>query len=80
MLFRLHFASFIHVDYKAQQQISALVAKRGKSLDSVLQKYNNLAASMDPPKPALTWQDVTDLNFLSDIVLLRGQEDIREKP
>ncbi|KAF8311110.1 uncharacterized protein EI90DRAFT_3138775 [Cantharellus anzutake] len=67
-------------DYKARQQISALVAKRGKSLQSILEKYNNMAASMNPPKPSLTWQDVTDLNFLSDIVLLRGREDIRDKP
>ncbi|KAF8311412.1 uncharacterized protein EI90DRAFT_2953931, partial [Cantharellus anzutake] len=66
-------------DYKTRQHISTLVAKRGKSLQSTLQKYNTLAASLNPPKPSLTWQDVTDLHFLSDIILLRGREDIRDK-
>ncbi|KAF8315762.1 uncharacterized protein EI90DRAFT_2946067, partial [Cantharellus anzutake] len=66
--------------YKAQQQISALVTKRGKSLQSTLQKYNTLVATMNPPKPSLTWTQVTDLNFLSNIVILWGREDMQEKP
>ena len=35
---------------------------------------------MDPPKPSLTWKDVTDLNFLADIILLCGCDNIWEKP
>ena len=35
---------------------------------------------MNPPKPKLTWVNVTSLDFISDIVILRGREDIRDKP
>ncbi|KAF8311020.1 uncharacterized protein EI90DRAFT_2868245, partial [Cantharellus anzutake] len=67
-------------DYKARQQILSLVAKQGKTLNSTLEKYNNLASTMDPLKPRLSWEDVTSLEFISDIVILRGRDDVREKP
>lgn len=67
-------------DYKARQQILSLVAKRGKTLGSTLDKYNALAATMDPPKPRLSWEDVTSLEFVSDIVVLQGRDDVRKKP
>ncbi|KAF8332283.1 uncharacterized protein EI90DRAFT_3122714 [Cantharellus anzutake] len=70
----------ISTDYKARQQILSLVSKRGKTLQSTINKYNALAASMSPPRTKLTWKEVTDLNFISDIVTLCGREDIREKP
>ncbi|KAF8314885.1 uncharacterized protein EI90DRAFT_2947410 [Cantharellus anzutake] len=67
-------------DYKARQQILSLVAKQGKTLNSTLEKYNNLASTMDPPKPRLSWEDVTSLEFISDIMILWGHDDVREKP
>src|SRR5260370_5463783 len=57
-----------------------LVARQGKSLQSIIDKYNKLVASMNPPKPSLMWKDVTNLDFLSDIILLCSHEDIQEKP
>ena len=39
-----------------------------------------LAASMKPPKPKLAWVNVTSLDFISDIVILHGCEDIHDKP
>ncbi|KAF8331681.1 uncharacterized protein EI90DRAFT_3016252 [Cantharellus anzutake] len=60
--------------------LSIPYTKRGKTLQSTINKYNALAASMSPPRTKLTWKEVTDLNFISDIVTLRGREDIREKP
>ena len=32
---------------------------------------------MDPPKPELTWGEVTDLNFLTYLKILRGRDDVR---
>src|SRR5260370_9894182 len=57
-----------------------LVARQGKSLQSNIDKYNKLVASMNPPKPSLMWKDIMNLNFLSNIVLLHSHEDIWEKP
>ncbi len=58
----------------------SLVAKHGKMLSSTLEKYNSLAAAMDPPKPRLSWDDVTSLEFVSDIVILWGHDDVCQKP
>ncbi len=38
-----------------------------------------MAKLMIPPKPLLTWDEVTDLEFLSHIETLRGRDDIRTK-
>src|SRR5260370_26845327 len=57
-----------------------LVARQGKSLQSTIDKYNKLVASMNPPKPSLMWKDIMNLNFLSNIILLHSREDIWEKP
>ncbi len=35
---------------------------------------------MKPSKPKLTWKEVTDLDFISDIMMLQGHEDMHEKP
>ncbi|KAF8317007.1 uncharacterized protein EI90DRAFT_3134059 [Cantharellus anzutake] len=45
-------------------------------LHSTLDKYNNAATSMIPPKPSLTWDDVTHPDFLSMVELLQGRDDI----
>ncbi|KAF8331052.1 uncharacterized protein EI90DRAFT_2857953, partial [Cantharellus anzutake] len=71
---------YLIINYKARQQIASLVAKQGKTLHTTLEKYNTLAASMNPPKLRLTWEDVTSLDFISDIVILHGCGDICDKP
>ncbi len=38
-----------------------------------------MAKLMIPPKPLLTWDEVTDLEFLSHIETLWGRDDIRMK-
>ena len=64
------------LDYKTRQCISQLIGKRGKTLHSTLQKYNNIAAAMIPPKPPLTWDAITHSDFPSMVELLRGRDDI----
>jgi len=72
--------SWSETDYKTHQNIGSLVAQWGKTLHSTLEKYNTLAASMKPLKPKMTWVNVTSLDFISDIVILHGHEDICDKP
>src|SRR5260370_42423686 len=45
----------------------------------MLDKYNTLATSMLPPKLVLMWEQVTQLNFLTYIETLRGQDDVHTK-
>ncbi|KAF8317233.1 uncharacterized protein EI90DRAFT_3021378 [Cantharellus anzutake] len=64
-------------DYKTHQHISQLVGKRSRTLHSTLEKYNTAAAAMMPPKPSLTWDDITHPDFPSTVELLWGRDDIR---
>ncbi|KAF8309317.1 uncharacterized protein EI90DRAFT_3140792 [Cantharellus anzutake] len=64
-------------DYKTRQRISQLIGKRSRTLHSTLEKYNTAAAAMIPPKPSLTWDDITHPDFPSTVELLRGRDDIR---
>ncbi len=71
--------TWLPLDHKSQQQISRLVSKCGKTLHSTLEKYNAMAKSMIPPKPLLTWDEVTDLEFLLHIETLQSWDDIQMK-
>ncbi|KAF8339940.1 uncharacterized protein EI90DRAFT_3012844 [Cantharellus anzutake] len=64
-------------DYKTRQRISQLIGKWSRTLHSTLEKYNTAAAAMIPPKPSLTWDDITHPDFPSTVELLRGRDDIR---
>jgi hypothetical protein len=44
---------------------------------NAIMKYNEIAESMTPPKPTLSWDEVVEYAFLADFDLLReGREDI----
>ncbi|KAF8312768.1 uncharacterized protein EI90DRAFT_3137116 [Cantharellus anzutake] len=47
------------------------------ALHSTLEKYNSAAAALIPPKPSLTWDDITHPNFPSIVELLQGCDDIQ---
>ena len=76
----LSHSSLGYVDYKTRQRISSLVGKRGKTLQKTLQKYNEMVTAMSLGRPSLRWEDVTKLDFIAEVDILRGREDIREKP
>src|SRR5260370_35101079 len=59
--------------------MSTLVSQWGKTMHTMLEKYNALARSTFPPKPVLTWDQVTQLNFLTHIETLRGHDDVCTK-
>src|SRR5258708_33894990 len=65
--------------FKSCQHVSKLVSKCGKTLHLTLKKYNTVEKSMIPPKLLLTWDEIMDLEFLSHIKTLQGQDDIQTK-
>src|SRR5260370_35716040 len=72
-------STLIIPDYKTHQQIMSLVLKCGKMLASTLEKYNKLVTTMSPPKPRLSWDQITNLDFILDVVLLQGCDDVHQK-
>jgi hypothetical protein len=66
--------------YKLRKHIAKALQVRSKAVKTALQKYNDAAAAMDPPKPELTWEKVVEYAFLAEFDLLReGREDIRNE-
>jgi hypothetical protein len=54
---------------------------RSKAVKNAISSYNDVAQSMTPPRPTLTWEEVVEYAFLADFDLLReGREDIRGEP
>jgi hypothetical protein len=50
---------------------------RSKAVKNAISKYNEVAQTMTPPQPTLTWEEVVEYAFLADFDLLReGREDI----
>jgi hypothetical protein len=44
---------------------------------NAIERYNEQAAAMDPPKPMVDWDEVVEYAFIADFDLLReGREDI----
>ncbi|KAJ7326242.1 hypothetical protein DFH08DRAFT_916828 [Mycena albidolilacea] len=63
--------------YKLCKHIAKALQVRSKAVKTALQKYNDAAAAMDPPKPELTWEKVVEYAFLAEFDLLHeGREDI----
>jgi hypothetical protein len=80
-LLHSHQPLIIMSGYKLRQHIAKSLQSRSHAIKKALEKYNEAAATHDPPAPALTWEQVVDYAFLSDFDLLRdARQDVREKP
>ncbi|KAJ7796530.1 hypothetical protein B0H14DRAFT_2390594, partial [Mycena olivaceomarginata] len=67
--------------YKLHKHIVKALQVCSKAVKTTLQKYNDAAAAMDPPKPHLAWEKVVEYAFLAEFDLLcEGQEDICNEP
>ncbi|KAJ7729134.1 hypothetical protein B0H16DRAFT_1330589 [Mycena metata] len=61
--------------------ISFALQARSKGVKAALERYNEAAAAMTPPRTQLSWEQIVDYAFLADFDLLRdGREDIRGEP
>ncbi|KAJ7664832.1 hypothetical protein B0H14DRAFT_3696647 [Mycena olivaceomarginata] len=66
--------------YKLHKHIVKALQVRSKAVKTALQKYNDAAAAMDPPKPELTWEKVVEYALAEFDLLREGREDIRNEP
>jgi len=66
--------------YKMRRHIQKQLSNRSQAIKSAVKSYNQLAATMDPPRDPLDSHEVLDYAFLAEFDLLRfSQEDIRDK-
>lgn len=53
--------------------------RRSDAIRNALNRYNVQAAKLNPPRPQLSWKDITEYSFLGEFDLLRqSRSDIRE--
>ncbi|KAJ7748011.1 hypothetical protein B0H14DRAFT_3897197 [Mycena olivaceomarginata] len=80
-MFELSKVNMGDTGYKLRKHIAKALQARSKGVKSALERYNNAAAAMTPPRNQLTWDQIVDYAFLADFDLLReGREDIRSEP
>ncbi|EIW82668.1 hypothetical protein CONPUDRAFT_51967, partial [Coniophora puteana RWD-64-598 SS2] len=69
--------------YKMRMSISKAVERRSTAVRTALANYNKLAATMDPPAVKLTWREIIDYSFSSELDILKHsffQPDVRDQP
>ncbi|KAJ7781733.1 hypothetical protein DFH07DRAFT_728833 [Mycena maculata] len=67
--------------YRLRKHIAKALQARSKAIKAAIAKYNQAAEAMEPPRPALDWEQVVECAFLADFDLLRdAREDIRQEP
>jgi hypothetical protein len=67
--------------YKLRRHISKALQVRSATIRNALERYNDAAKRMSPPRRQLSWDEVVDYAFLAEFDLLRdSREDIRLRP
>ncbi|KAG6377663.1 hypothetical protein JVT61DRAFT_14428 [Boletus reticuloceps] len=57
--------------YKLRQQISKALQRCSEAVQKAITQYNAQAATLDPPRPSITWKDITNYTVLGEFDLLR---------
>ena len=68
------------IGYKLRRQISKALQRRSEAIRKAITRYNIQAAALNPPRPSISWKDITQYTFLGEFDLLRHtRDDIRER-
>jgi len=66
--------------YKLRQQISKGLQQRSEAIRKAIHRYNVQAAALTPPRPPVSWKDLTQHTILGKFDLLRyARNDIRDR-
>jgi hypothetical protein len=67
--------------YHMRTHIAKALQSRCKAIRNAVKTYNAAAAQLDPPRPPISWETVSHINFLEEFNLLHNtRQDIHEKP
>jgi len=60
--------------------IAKALQSRCKAIRNAVKVYNTAAAQLDPPRPSISWEHVSHINFLEEFNLLHNtRQDIRDR-
>lgn len=69
------------VGYKMRKHIAKALQARSKAVRSAIERYNVAASVLEPPMPALTWEQVVEYAFLADFDILRDtRAEVQSRP
>ncbi|KAJ7761561.1 hypothetical protein DFH07DRAFT_957156 [Mycena maculata] len=69
------------VAYKMREKLSKALKTRAEAIRKALNRYNDAAAALTPPRPRLTWHSIINTASLAEFDWLREtREDIRSLP
>ncbi|KAI0069909.1 hypothetical protein K474DRAFT_1609657 [Panus rudis PR-1116 ss-1] len=74
-LFELHKLNIAGTGYKLCTHISKSLQTRLKAIRNAIKAYNSTAAALHPPKDPLDWSRLSGLNFIEELVLLKGTKN-----
>lgn len=64
-----------------RRHIAKNMQTRSRALRNAIQAHNTAAAALDPPRPALEWNEISHYQLLQEFELMNEtRADIREKP
>ena len=74
---RLSFSAAYHM----RTHIAKALQSRCKAIRNAVKAYNTAATHLEPPRPPISWEAVSHINFLEEFNLLHNtRQDIRDKP
>ena len=59
--------------------IAKALQSRCKAIRNAVKTYNTAAMQLDPPRPLISWESISHINFLEEFTLHDTRQDIREK-
>ncbi|KAJ7776646.1 hypothetical protein DFH07DRAFT_731774 [Mycena maculata] len=69
------------VAYKMREKLSKALKTRAEAIRKALNRYNDAAAALNPPRPRLTWHSIINSASLAEFDWLREtRQDIRALP
>ncbi|THU97173.1 hypothetical protein K435DRAFT_663150 [Dendrothele bispora CBS 962.96] len=78
-LFELSRLNVAGTGYKMRQHIGHAMQTRSQAIQNALERHNQAAAALKPPRPQLQWKDVLEYSYLSEFDFLRhSRNDIQE--
>ncbi|KAJ7032930.1 hypothetical protein C8F04DRAFT_1211033 [Mycena alexandri] len=67
--------------YKMRRHIAKALQTRSEAVKNAISRYNIAAASLEPPAPQLSWDEVVEYAFLADFDFLRATDgELLDKP
>ncbi|KAI0052975.1 hypothetical protein FA95DRAFT_1482424 [Auriscalpium vulgare] len=79
-IFELSKMNMAQTGYKLRKHIAKALQARSQAVRTAVDRYNNAATALRPPRRALQWADVIEYAFLSDFDLLRdARQDVSKQ-